>query len=137
MDGDSITVPTLRPKRYGDEIDGPPPTLKIRYEGVFNQYICYPYNEALITLTNDTEFTIEPHQYKTLQFKILVLTNVPAVSILYQSGFIFRLGLSCVVNQIPTNDIPLNITIFNHCDSTKTVSKDILQFYCHTVLAKI
>ena len=65
------------------------------------------------------------------------LTNVPAVSILYQSGFIFRLGLTCVVNQIPTNDIPLNITIFNHCDSTKTVSKDILQFYCHTVLAKV
>jgi len=54
MDGDNITVPPLRPKRHGDEIDGPPPTLKIQYEGVFNQYICYPYTEALITLTNDT-----------------------------------------------------------------------------------
>jgi hypothetical protein len=137
MENDNITVPPLRLKWYGDEIDGPPPTLKIRYEGVFNQYICYPYSEAIITLTNDTAFTIEPNQYKKLQFKILVITNVPAVSILYQSSLIFRLGISCVVTQIPTNDIPLHITIFNHCDSTKDIPKDILQFYCHTVLAKI
>jgi hypothetical protein len=134
---DSIAVPPLNSKKHGDEIDGPSPTLKIRYEGVFNQYICYPYSEAIITLTNDTAFTIEPHQYKTLQFNILVITNLPAVSIIYQSTLIFRLGLSCVVNQIPTNDIPLHITIFNHSDLTKNISKDTLQFYCHTVLAKV
>jgi hypothetical protein len=127
-DEDNITIPSLKPKRHSDEIDGPPPTLKIQYEGVLNQYICYPFTNPSITLTNDTDFTIEPCQYKTLQLKILVRTNVSAVSILYQSNLLFRLGLSCVVNQI---------TIFNHSDSPKTIFKNMLQFYCHTVLAKV
>ena len=136
-DEDNITIPSLKPKRHSDEIDGPPPTLKIQYEGVLNQYICYPFTNPSITLTNDTDFTIEPCQYKTLQLKTLVRTNVSAVSILYQSNLLFRLGLSCVVNQIPTNDVPLQITIFNHSDSPKTIFKNMLQFYCHTVLAKV
>ncbi len=74
-DEDNITIPSLKPKRHSDEIDGPPPTLKIQYEGVLNQYICYPFTNPSITLTNDTDFTIEPCQYKTLQLKILVMLN--------------------------------------------------------------
>ena len=134
---DTINVPTLSPQRPGDEIDGPPPTLKVRYEGVFNPYISYPFTDPLITLTNAEEFTLEPNEFKTLHFKILVITNLPAVSILYQSGLLFRRGLSCIVNQIPTNDISLHITIFNHSDISKTIAEDSLQFYCHTVLAKV
>lgn len=55
---------------------------------------------------------------------------------IYGSDFLYRLGITCVINQIPTNDSFLNVTIFNHKSVPITLEKKTLQFTCHTVLAK-
>jgi len=131
---DNINVPAPVLKRSGDEVDSPTPTLRVRYEGVLEHN--HDYKGAVVSLTNTSDFTIEPNQFKTLRFTLSVITNLPAVSLIYPGSLLFREGLSCVVNPIPTNDMPLYVIIFNHCDIAKTFTKHRLHLFCNTVLAK-
>jgi hypothetical protein len=131
---DDINVPAQFLKQLGDEVDSPTPTLRVRYEGVFEYN--HNYTRADITLTNHTEFQIEPNQFKTLRFTLSVISNLPAVSLIYPSSLLFREGLSCVITPIPTNDMSLYVILHNHCNTTKTFPLYRLVFYCNTVLAK-
>jgi hypothetical protein len=115
-------------------VDSPTPVLQIKYEGL--SITKSSTNFALLTLTNKSDFTIQPKSYATVNFDILVRTSLPAVSILYGSDFLFRHGITCVVNMIPTNDAMLHIKIYNHKSVPTTFDKKSLQFTCHTVLAK-
>jgi hypothetical protein len=137
MNVDDITVPDpvymKWSKNYSCQ-DSPTPVLKIRYKGLSN--ILPNKNSALITLTNKTAFTIKSCNYAIINFPVLVVTSLPAVSILYGNDFLFRHGLTCVINQIPTNDTLLHIKVYNHKLVPSTFEKDSLQFMCHTVLAK-
>jgi hypothetical protein len=137
MDEDEIAIPEpvymKWPINYTCQ-DSPTPVLQIRYEGL-STTLHYP-NPAIITLTNKMTFTIQSCNYATINFNILVTTSLPAVSILYDTNVLFRRGLTCVINQIPTNDRMLSIEIFNHKYEPATFEKESLQFTCHTVLAK-
>jgi hypothetical protein len=137
MNVDDITVPNpvcmKWPKNYSCP-DSPTPVLKIQYEGLS---IPLPFtNPALVTLTNKTALTIPSCNYAIINFPVLVITSLPAVSIIYGNDFLFRQGLTCVSNQIPTNDTLLYVKVFNHKLVPLTFEKESLQFMCHTVLAK-
>jgi hypothetical protein len=138
MNEDDITIPEPTymkwPKNYTC-VDSPTPVLRIQYEGL-PASLRPRANTALLTLTNTSSFTIRPCRYATLHFNILVKTSLPAVTILYGNDFLFRQGITCVINQIPTNDTMLNITIYNHKSVPVTFEKESLQFTGHTVLAK-
>jgi len=122
------------PKNYSC-VDSPAPVLQLRYEGIpKNQHPRT--NKALITLTNPTSFTIQANSYVTIHFKVLVTTSLPAVTLIYGSEFLFRLGLSCIINQIPTNDMFLNVTVYNNKSAPIHYDKESVQFTAHTVLAK-
>ena len=137
MNEDEITIPgpvyMQWPKNYTCQ-DSPTPVLQIRYEGLTTT-LRSP-NSALITLTNRTSFMIPSCDYATIYFNILVITSLPAVTLLYGNEFLFRRGLTCVINQIPTNETLLSIKIYNHKSEPSTFEKESLQFNCHTVLAK-
>jgi hypothetical protein len=130
-----VTVPTpvymKWPKNYSCQ-DSPPPVLKIQYDGLSPPYT----NPVLITLTNKTSVTIPSCDYAIINFPVLVTTSLPAVSILYGNDFLFRLGLTWMINLIPTNDTLLNIKVYNNKPEPLTFEKESLQFTCHTVLAK-
>ncbi len=49
-----------------------------------------------------------------LIFPVLIITSLPAVSILYGNDFLFRHGLTCVINPIPTNNTLLHIKLYNN-----------------------
>ena len=49
-----------------------------------------------------------------LIFPVLLITSLPAVSILYGNDFLFRHGLTCVINPIPTNNTLLHIKLYNN-----------------------
>lgn len=134
---DIITIPDpiymKRPKNYSCR-DRPSPVLQIRYDGLPTTLRS---NSALITLTNKTEFTIPSCDYATLNFNVLVTTSLPAVTIVYDNDYLlFRHGLTCVINQIPTNDTMLYIKIYNHKSIPSSFEKESLQFTCYTLLAK-
>jgi len=137
MNEDDISVPDpvymKWPKNYSCP-DSPTPVLQIRYEGL--PITVHRTDTALITLTNQTSFTVLSCDYATINFNILVITSLPAVTILYGNDFLFRYGLTCVINQIPTNDTLLNIKVYNHKSVPITFEKESLQFTGHTVLAK-
>jgi hypothetical protein len=132
---EDVTVPDpvymKWPKNYTCQ-DSPTPVLKIRYEGLSTPYT----NPVLITLTNKSSITIPSCDYAIINFPVLVTTSLPAISILYGNDFLFRHGLTCVINQIPTNDTLLYIKVYNNKSVTSTFEKESLQFICHTVLAK-
>ncbi len=103
---DDITVPDpvymKWPKNFTCQ-DSPTPVLKIQYEGLSNTTSPHR-NPAFITLTNKKAFTIPSCNYAIIHFPVLVRTSLPAVSILYSNDFLYKHGLTCVINQIPTND---------------------------------
>ncbi len=137
-DDDDITVPDpvymKWPKNFTCQ-DSPTPVLKIQYEGLSNTTSPHR-NPAFITLTNKKAFTIPSCNYAIIHFPVLVRTSLPAVSILYNNDFLYKQGLTCVINQIPTNDTLLHIKVFNYKLIPLTFEKESLQFICHTVLAK-
>jgi hypothetical protein len=137
MNEDNIFIPDPVYRKWSHNNscqDGPTPVLRIRYEGL--KTILHCPHPALITLTNNTSFTIPSCGFTTINFNVLVTTSLPAVSILYGNDFLFRHGLTCVVNQLPTNDTLLHIKVYNHKSEPLTFAKESLQFTCHTVLAK-
>ena len=111
--------------------DSPTPVLRINYKGLTNSLRCQ--NPAMITLSNKTSFTIPSCDYTTIHFNVLVTTSLPAVTLLYGNEILFRHGLTCVINQIPTNDSLLSIKIYNPKSEPSTFAKESLQFTCHTV----
>lgn len=137
MNEDTITIPDpvymKWPKNYSCQ-DSPTPVLRINYKGLTNSLRCQ--NPAMITLSNKTSFTIPSCDYTTIHFNVLVTTSLPAVTLLYGNEILFRHGLTCVINQIPTNDSLLSIKIYNPKSEPSTFAKESLQFTCHTVLAK-
>lgn len=137
MNHDELTIPNRiyikRPDNYSCT-DCPTPVLRIKYIGKQN-YLQRTNSNSLITLTNNTSFTIKPHSYAKIHFNILVRTSLPAVSIIYDDNLLFRHGLTCIINQIPTNDTLLNVTIYNNKSELSTFAKESLQFICNTLLA--
>jgi len=136
MDDISIPEPIFMkwPENYTC-VDSPAPVLQIQYEGLPPDFKCRT-STTLLTLTNKSSLTIKPCRYATIHFNVLVKTSLPAITMIYGSDFLYRLGITCVINQIPTNDSFLNVTIFNHKSVPITLEKKTLQFTCHTVLAK-
>jgi hypothetical protein len=137
MNDDDISVPDpiymKWPENYSCP-DSPTPILQIRYEGL--PVDVHRTDKALITLTNKKQFIVLPNDYATINFNVLVTTSLPAVTILHGSDFLFRLGLTCVLNLIPTNDTFLSIKVYNHKSVPITCQKESLQFTGHTVLTK-
>lgn len=126
---DEIIVPT--PGVISDDsdlVDGPKPVLMFQYNLQFGE------NESPIILRNETSFILEPSHYKKIKFNIVVSSNLPAVSVIYQDNMLFRMGITCVVNPIQTNDIPLFVTVFNYRDEPIKVEKGDLHFWCRTIL---
>ncbi len=138
MDEDNVIIPNpvymKWPKNYTCQ-DSPTPVLKIRYIGLPNSSNSST-SQASITLTNRTSFSIPSRDYAIIYFPVLVITSLPAISILYGDNFLFRHGLTCVINHIPTNDTLLHIKVYNHKSEPLTFAKESLQFMCHTVIAK-
>jgi hypothetical protein len=137
MNEDNIFIPDPVYRKWSHNNscqDSPTPVLRIRYEGLQTNLNCP--HPALITLTNNASFTIPSCNFATIYFNVLVTTSLPAVTLLYGNDFLFRHGLTCVVNQIPTNDTLLHIKVYNHKSEPLTFAKESLQFTCHTVLAK-
>ena len=139
MNENDITIPEpvyiKRPTNYSCN-DSPTPVLQIRYEGLLDNLPPLTNKNLMITLSNFTSFTVLPRSYATLSLNVLVITSLPAVTTIYGSDFIFRHGLTCVINQIPTNDSVLNVTVYNHKSISSTFEKKSLQFIAHTVLTK-
>jgi hypothetical protein len=137
MNEDTITIPDpvymKWPKNYSCQ-DSPTPVLRINYKGLTNSLRCQ--NPAMITLSNKTSFTIPSCDYTTIHFNVLVTTSLPAVTLIYGNDFLFRHGLTCVINQIPTNDTLLYVKVYNNKSEALTFPKESLQFTCLTVLAK-
>ena len=105
---DDILVPPFQYKNIKERKtshDCPTYVLRLRYVGN-NPYRC---NKSLptITLTNKYLFTILPFQFKKIHFFSMVMSSIPATSFVYSSDLVFRLGLSCIITFIPTNDISL------------------------------
>ena len=138
MDPNDVAIPNpvymKWPQNYSC-VDSPTPVLQQRYEGLFRKQQQHT-NAAQITITNPASFTVPPCCYKTIDFKVLVTTSLPAVTLIYGSEFLFRLGLTCVINHIPTNEIFLYVTVYNNKSTSIAVDENSLQFTAHTVLAK-
>ena len=71
-----------------------------------------------------------------LIFPVLLITSLPAVSILYGNDFLFRHGLTCVINPIPTNNTLLHIKLYNNKLIPSTFEKShynlcVILSYCH------
>jgi len=132
---DDILVPPFQYKNIKERKtshDCPTYVLRLRYVGN-NPYRC---NKSLptITLTNKYLFTILPFQFKKIHFFSMVMSSIPATSFVYGSDLVFRLGLSCIITFIPTNDISLYIIVYNHTNQPLSFPKNSLQFNCTTAL---
>lgn len=111
--------------------DCPTIILKLKYVGK------QPWNNhsPIITITNAKSFNLAPYQCLKMSFPIMVLSSLPAKTIVYASELVYRLGLHTLESIIPTNDMPLYITVYNPTSSSLTFKKDSLQFYCTTILS--
>ena len=137
MNTSDVTVPDpvymKRPKNFSC-VDCPTPVLQLRYEGIPRDRQSST-NKTLITLNNPTSFTIQPYCSTTIHFKVFVTTSLPAVTLIYGADFLFRLGLTCRIDKIPTNEMFLHVTVHNNKSTPITFDKESLQFTAHTVLA--
>jgi hypothetical protein len=122
------------PKNF-TSIDGPRPVFTIEYFGLIKQ-ISQRTDPALISITNEEQFTIKPLQSKTLTFNTIIFTSIEARSLVYADNLLYRYGLTYDVSNIPTNDTFLFIKIYNTLSTPLTFVKHMLSFNCLTILAK-
>ncbi len=132
---DIINVPFRRYMKRSKNFsypDCPTPIVNLRYLGTNHGNKYSPVSK--ITVTNNNELVINPFQFKKVTFSVMVVSSKQATSFIYGSDYLFKLGLSFLINFIPTNDTNLYITVYNHTSKTLYFSPHSLQFYCQTIL---
>ena len=129
---DLITVPICKvikkPKQFTES--GSKPVFQIKYIGIDAPFI----NKAKLTLSNEKPITLNPFQSIQLYFNVIVITSLPAISLVYGCTYFYRQGLSVIINPIPTNDTYLSVTIVNKKSIVNHFKADSLTFYCQTIL---
>ena len=129
---DCVTVPICKlinpPGGY--TVAGCDPICQIKYIGTRPPYL----TRSFLSLENKEKITLQPLQSYKLYFNVMVMTSLPATSIVYGSDHNYCRGLSIIITQIPTNDTYLNITLVNKTLRVLHFEPDTLSFYCKTVL---
>lgn len=132
---DTIDVPPpiiIKAKTFHD---CPTTLLKIKYVGKPTMHTDIYATSPTITTTNTNSFSIAPYKWDKLTFPIIVLSSLPAITIVHASELVYRLGLHSLTTIIPTNNTFLYITIYNPTTEPITFKKDSLPFYCTTILS--
>jgi hypothetical protein len=112
--------------------DCPIPVFCLKYVGTKHGDNYKPV--PTITVTNNTKLEIKPFHFQKITFSVLVLSSRPATSIIYGTDLIVRLGLSCLITFVPTNDSPLYTIVYNNTPETLSFPSHSLQFYSKTTL---
>jgi hypothetical protein len=131
-----ITVPSpnvIDRSINDDECGSNKPILKIRYCGLTKRELYYQ-GKSTINLYNKESITLKPYEATIVNFDVTVITSLPATSILYGCSLMYRQGLSCIINLIPTNDHYLYVTIINKNPHSVQFKCDTLLFECNTIL---
>jgi len=128
-----IPPPVYKKTTHYTEVDCPLPIFKTKILGSYHNF---RFDQNLIHFYNDTEITIQSYQYKTIYFKNLILTSLPAEYILFCAKHVYKLGLSHKIKTFLTNDSQPKITLFNYTKNNVTIAPNHLEIFCYIVLTR-
>lgn len=83
---------------------------------------------------NTHSFVCAAKEVKTVMLNNTFVTSMPAKCLIYGSQYLYKQGLSCHPNILPTNDSYLHISIFNHTNSSINIKSNSLHFLCTIII---
>ena len=131
-----VSVPPLivqpRPKDE-DECGGFHPVIHIKTIQLSTSSLFERCHE-LYTLDHGNPITISKNSSQIIEFPILFITALPALSIVTADSFLYRYNLFYNVTIIPTNDSYPYVTISNYTYQPITLNR--LSVSCQIILAR-